>query len=724
MHEIMVRKQEASGKARLSNMCRRKVRLRARHAAFKLSGPVLLLGSGLGAVLMGTSPATASSSAWAVASTPSPPGSTSTLASTSCVSSDFCVAVGAFGTTSALNTLVETFNGTSWSIVPSPTPTGIDALDGVSCTSSSFCLAVGLSMNQDLQFRSFSEVFSGSKWSIVPSPNPGSGDNLLTGVACSSSSSCVAVGAYDNGTDAPSRTLAATFNGSSWSVVSSPNSGSSDDGLASVSCVSSTDCVAVGSVGDYDNESGPGSQTLVETFNGSSWSITPSADGSADDYLDGVWCGSSGSCTAVGAHDNGYNTNDQSLAETFNGSSWSVVATPNEGSGDNDLSDVSCVSSNSCVAVGFYDNGNALTSQTLAETFDGSSWSVVSTPSPSSDSVNVLSGVSSAPSGLSVAVGEYGPTSASNALIETGTIGTTPAIPVQRIYGTDAIGTSIAVSQAQFPDAGSAGGVVLARSDYFSDALAGGPLAAAVGGPLLITPGASLSSALDPRVQSEIQRVLPSGKTVYVLGGTLALSPEIDTTLENLGYKVVRVAGNDAYATAAAIAGQLGDPSTVFEATSTNFADALSAVPAAIQAHGAILLTDGATQAPETAAYLAAHTSDTRYAIGGPLAASGADPTAIAVWGSDLYATSAAVAAKFFPEATTFGAATGLNFPDALSGGVFMGSSSHTGPMLLVEPSLPLPSSISGFLGSDADITNGYLFGGPLAVGDDVQGAL
>jgi hypothetical protein len=44
--------------------------------------------------------------------------------------------------------------------------------------------------------------------------------------------------------------------------------------------------------------------------------------------------------------------------------------------------------------------------------------------------------------------------------------------------------------------------------------------------------------------------------------------------------------------------------------------------------------------------------------------------------------------------------------------------------MLLVEPSLPLPSSISGFLGSDADITNGYLFGGPLAVGDDVQGAL
>jgi hypothetical protein len=94
------------------------------------------------------------------------------------------------------------------------------------------------------------------------------------------------------------------------------------------------------------------------------------------------------------------------------------------------------------------------------------------------------------------------------------------------------------------------------------------------------------------------------------------------------------------------------------------------------------------------------------------------------VWGEDLYAPSAAVANKFFPSANTFGAATGLNFPDALSGGVFMGSSGHAGPVLLVEPSLPLPPSIDGFLGSDAHITSGYLFGGPLAVGNDVQGAL
>jgi hypothetical protein len=302
---------------------------------------------------------------------------------------------------------------------------------------------------------------------------------------------------------------------------------------------------------------------------------------------------------------------------------------------------------------------------------------------------------------------------------------TTSTLPVQRIYGTDAIGTSIAVSEAEFPTSDSAKAVVLARSDYFSDALASGPLAAKAGGPLLITPGAPLSSSLDSRVQAEIQRVLPAGGTVYILGGDLALSPSIDSALQGLGYVTQRIAGADEYATAVDVAEQLGNPSTIFEATGLNFPDALSAVPAAIETGGAILLTDGTTQAPETASYLAAHPNDTRYAIGGPLAAYGADPTATPVYGQDLYGTSAAVASSFFPSATVFGAATGVNFPDALSGGVFMGAPATKGPVLLVQPSGPLPLSIASYLsGTASTLTQGYLFGGPLAVGDDVLAEL
>jgi len=302
----------------------------------------------------------------------------------------------------------------------------------------------------------------------------------------------------------------------------------------------------------------------------------------------------------------------------------------------------------------------------------------------------------------------------------TGIYTPTPA----QIYGQDAIDTALRVSEAEFPADQSAQSVVLARSDFFADALAGGPLAAHEGGPLLVTPGASLSSTLDPRVLAQIQRVLVPGGTVFILGGDLALSPSIDTALEGLGYQVVREAGADEYATAVLIAQQLGNPTTIFEATGTGFQDALSAVPAAIATSGAILLTDGPVEPLVTGLYLLSHPGDTRYAIGGPLAAAGADPGATAVYGQDIFGTSAAVATKFFPGSKTYGAATAVNFPDALAGGVFMATGGRSGPVLLVNPSAPLPSSISSYLGTLAAGATGDVFGGPLAVGPDVLAAL
>lgn len=298
----------------------------------------------------------------------------------------------------------------------------------------------------------------------------------------------------------------------------------------------------------------------------------------------------------------------------------------------------------------------------------------------------------------------------------------TPALV--RIAGVDPIGTSIATSEAEFPTAGSAGAVVLARDDFFSDALAGGPLAASVNGPMLITGGAPITGSLDPRVQSEIQRVLPSGGTVYILGGDLALSPNIDATLTSLGYHVVRLAGSDEFQTAVLIAEQMGNPSTVFEATGLSFYDALSAVPAAIKVHAAILLTNGSSQSSATGFYILAHPSDARYAIGGPLAASGADPGATPVFGEDLYSTSAAVASAFFPSATIFGVATSASFPDALGGGVYMATGGRSGPLLIVDPNPPVPSEIVPYLNSLPIGSQGYVFGGPLAIADTVLTAL
>ena len=90
---------------------------------------------------------------------------------------------------------------------------------------------------------------------------------------------------------------------------------------------------------------------------------------------------------------------------------------------------------------------------------------------------------------------------------------------VTRLSGPDRFATAIAVSRDSFPEDDSAAAVVLARGDDpngFADALAGGPLAVDRDGPLLITNPDQLFDA----VAAEIDRVLPDGATVYLLGGT------------------------------------------------------------------------------------------------------------------------------------------------------------------------------------------------------------
>ncbi|HEX5266591.1 MAG TPA: cell wall-binding repeat-containing protein [Acidimicrobiales bacterium] len=274
---------------------------------------------------------------------------------------------------------------------------------------------------------------------------------------------------------------------------------------------------------------------------------------------------------------------------------------------------------------------------------------------------------------------------------------------VNRIAGSDRLATAIATSQSLFPAAPQSGAngpinaagrpyaqaVVLASADTYPDALVGVPLAVANGGPLLLTHQASL----DERVSGEIDRVLgggSSGATVFVVGGAAAVSDQIVGQITSAGYHVERLAGANRYDTAVQVAGALGDPPVVMEATGTDFADATSAGAAAAYEGGAILLTAGSTMPQETKAYISANPSDVRIAVGGP--ASQADPQAQSVAGADRYATSAALASLCFPTPGTVGLATGLQYPDALAGGV--AAALQGGPLLLTDPnSLPAPAA-------------------------------
>ena len=301
-----------------------------------------------------------------------------------------------------------------------------------------------------------------------------------------------------------------------------------------------------------------------------------------------------------------------------------------------------------------------------------------------------------------------------------GSAAITPKV-ITRVAGEDRIATAIAVSRRSFPASQSASAVVLAHADSFADALAGTPLAARKDAPLLLT----TSDSLDPRTLSEMQRVLAAGKTVFVLGGTAALSPPVEAALTAAHYEVVRLGGEDRFATAVTIAHDgLGDPATLLVADGRGFPDALSAGTAAAKAGGAVLLSNGASPAPATSDYLSRRGGLALISVGGPAAA--AYPSGERIVGADRYDTSQMVASRFFTSPTTFGLASGTDFPDALSGGA--GVARSGAPILLTAPA-GLPTVIRRYLGTNAtSILGGVLFGGDAAVSEsprvDAQDAI
>jgi hypothetical protein len=309
--------------------------------------------------------------------------SVTTLLDVSCVSATACTAVGRNGNNSATwKTSVKSWNGKSWSMQPSPGATP-SVLSGVSCLAASWCQAVGANGTQPL-----TEKWDGHTWSTVANPVKGATLAELNEVSCVSRTSCVAVGSsFVNGVRATG-TLIESWNGHAWSVVPSPSPGNEFNSLLGVSCVSRVSCQAVG----ISINGSIGERALVESWNGKVWSVVPSAVPKAayeSVLLRKVSCVSAGSCVAVGE----YVTVEfaiRTLIESWNGHTWSIVPSPNRGS-YSQLNDVSCVSATSCQAVGFTNNGIAF--RTLVESRNGKAWSIASSPNPAPES-GLLEGVS------------------------------------------------------------------------------------------------------------------------------------------------------------------------------------------------------------------------------------------------------------------------------------------------------------------------------------------
>jgi hypothetical protein len=226
-------------------------------------------------------------------------------------------------------------------------------------------------------------------WSLQTTPNPeGITNSSLRDVSCVSGSECVAVGRSYG-------LLSETWNGSAWSLHSMPEVGTSINEVKAVSCSSFSACTAVGLYWDSETTS----KTLVERWNGTEWSVQSSVNsaGAKENRLYEVSCTSATFCMAVGIYTDS-ESKGHPLSETWNGTEWKLQAVPEPvgSSTGNYLNDVSCTASNACTAVGWA-SGNI-----LAERWNGAEWKVQTTPATEAS----LEGVDCFSASFCMAVGQ------------------------------------------------------------------------------------------------------------------------------------------------------------------------------------------------------------------------------------------------------------------------------------------------------------------------------
>ena len=358
----------------------------------------LAVAAGLSPLLLAPA-ALAQSAPWTVVASPNAsPGNNQLNAVASVSASDVWAVGSAENSLGNDQLLAGHWDGTAWSIVPTPAVvTG--TLSGVAAISSTDVWAGGGFL---LSRRGNTAQFmhwNGRKWAIAKSPATTGG---ISGMAAVSSTDVWAVGSIISGSVA--QTFIEHWNGKNWAIVPSPNNGTGNNHLSGVTAISASD---VWAVGDFQTTSSSGTvfQTLTEHWDGTAWSIVPSPSPggtSSGSELRGVAAVSASDVWAVG--DSGSGT----LTEQWNGTSWAVVPSPGpSGAVFNSLAGAAVVSSNDVWAVGESDNSSGLPA-TLIEQWNGTTWSIVASPAPGTASL--LSGASADPaSGQAWAVGQFNP---------------------------------------------------------------------------------------------------------------------------------------------------------------------------------------------------------------------------------------------------------------------------------------------------------------------------
>jgi hypothetical protein len=361
-----------------------------RFAAFASTMVVMLA---LSAVLL----VPVAGAAWSLQTTPTPPeGTTHYLYDVSCEpsSTEHCTAVGISKKSGTDSPLALRWNGASWSEQTPAKKSGTlpTRLYGVDCPSETRCMAAGNYQSEEGPV-GVTELWNENKWSVQSTPVPAEATSSeYVAVGCNNTAECTTVGSAVIG--GVKTAIAARWKSPNWTLSSIPvPEGATSSQLDGVDCLFSNFCAAVGRY----TTSGGSVKSFVVFWNGS-WSqhTVTDPEGAAQSTLLDVACTPTPNrCTAVGGWKNG-SFEQFTLAYRFNGvTTWTLQSTPNPaGSIASVFQEVSCATETSCTAAGSWVSGSGGSNQTLAEEWNGTTWSTQTTQNPAGEGFDAFFGVS------------------------------------------------------------------------------------------------------------------------------------------------------------------------------------------------------------------------------------------------------------------------------------------------------------------------------------------
>ena len=267
--------------------------------------------------------------------------------------------------------LIERWNGEGWSqtLTPDPDPTS-EYLLGVASVSRNDAWAVGETLGDNLDYGTLIERWNGDSWSLVTPPAlPGADGGLLNGVAVVAGTDEAWAIVYHSQPQMARDTLIEHFDGASWTIVPSPNPGGFSNELLAVSAVATDDVWAVGYQIDFSFVA----RTLTMHWNGLRWRVMPSQDiGTKENVLSSVSALPDGTVWAVG------HRGRRTLAEHWVDGAWTIEHTPDPGTRYNTLSGVHATGPDDVWAVGWDRSSGDPATLTLHRGPAG--WAVVPSP--------------------------------------------------------------------------------------------------------------------------------------------------------------------------------------------------------------------------------------------------------------------------------------------------------------------------------------------------------